>query len=47
VSFRHLIRTRNSFAALFLLAALFCPLARADDKDKDKEKPEKAKKEKI
>jgi tetratricopeptide (TPR) repeat protein len=33
-------------AALFLLAALFCPAARGADKDKEK-KPEKEKKEKI
>ena len=47
VPFRHFSRIRISFAALFLLAAIFCPLVHADDKDKGKEKPEKVKKEKI
>jgi tetratricopeptide (TPR) repeat protein len=39
-------RVRASLAALSLLAALFCPVARAADKNKDK-KPEKEKKQKI
>src|SRR5579862_4434727 len=47
VSFRHFIRIHATLAVLFLLAAPFCPLARASDKDKDKDKPEKEKKEKI
>jgi len=40
------IRAKAILAALFLLAAFFCPVARGADKDKDK-KPEKEKKEKI
>jgi tetratricopeptide (TPR) repeat protein len=46
VSLRHPIRAKAILAALFLLAALFCPTVRAADKDKDK-KPEKEKKEKV
>src|ERR1700680_3990984 len=44
VSLRHPIRAKAILAALFLLAALFCPTARGDDKGK---KPEKEKKEKV
>src|ERR1700688_4890192 len=46
VSLRSPIPAKASLAALFLLAALFCPTARGADKDKNK-KPEKEKKEKI
>jgi tetratricopeptide (TPR) repeat protein len=46
VPHRNSIRPPAVLAALFLFAALFCPVARGDDKDKDK-KPEKEKKEKI
>jgi tetratricopeptide (TPR) repeat protein len=45
-SLRQLIRAQAILAALFLLAASFCPAARSADKDKEK-KPEKEKKEKI
>jgi len=47
-SLRHPIRARAILAALIFLTALFCPTARAADKDNDKDKkPEKEKKEKI
>jgi tetratricopeptide (TPR) repeat protein len=46
VSLRNPIRAKAILAALFLLAALFCPTARGADKNKNK-KPEKEKKEKI
>src|SRR5579863_851938 len=45
-SHRYSIRAKAIPAALFLLAALFCPVARGADKDKEK-KSEKEKKEKI
>jgi tetratricopeptide (TPR) repeat protein len=48
LSLRNPIRAKSILAALFLLAAFLCPIARSADKNNDKDKkPEKEKKEKI
>src|SRR5689334_19520132 len=48
LSIRFPFRAKTILAALFLLAALLCPIVRGADKDNEKDKkPEKEKKEKI